>query len=74
MRNLKRIYSEFFVQKLFLIIINHLLLSLNKGIKIMLPTEHIAIFEGIFQLYIFEIPQLDWNMILSLRVTYSTYD
>lgn len=56
MRDLKRIYSEFFVQKLFLIIINHLLLSLNKGIKIMLPTEHIAIFEGIFQLYIFEIP------------------
>ena len=54
LRDLKHIYSEkFFIQKLFLIIID-LLSSLRKGIKMMLFNEHIAIFKQSFQLYIFE--------------------
>ena len=54
LRDLKHIYSEkFFIQKLFLIIID-LLSSLRKGIKMMLFKEHVAIFKQSFQLYIFE--------------------
>ena len=57
LRDLKHIYSEkFFIQKHFLIIIDNLLPSPNKRIKIM-SNEHIAIFKQSFQLYIFEISQ-----------------
>ena len=55
LRDLKYIYSEkFFIQKLFHIIIDNLLSSLSKRIKMMLFNEHIAIFKQSFQLYIFE--------------------
>ena len=55
LRDLKHIYSEkFFIQKFFHIIIDNLLSSLSKRIKMMLFNEHIAIFKQSFQLYIFE--------------------
>ena len=50
------------MQKLSLIIIDHLLL-INKGMKIILSNEQIAIFKESFQLYNFEIPQPHWKAI-----------